>query len=64
MTEQEARALAEQVERTPGWMAEVWEGVNGKWYVLAGREGDPLTHFILRSPRDWERARELLSDDA
>jgi len=60
MTEQEARALANQVERTPGWMCECWEGVNGKWYLLAGREGDPLTHYILRHARDWERALELL----
>jgi hypothetical protein len=53
------------VERAPGqWMAEKWEGVNGAWYVLAGRTADPLTHFVLRGRRDWERLCELLSEDA
>ncbi len=64
MNEHEARALADAIERAPGWMAEVWEGVNGKWYILAGREGDPLMHFVLRNQRDWERLCELLDDDS
>jgi hypothetical protein len=65
MSEQEARALAADIERTPGWLAEVFEGATGgRWYIVAGRTADPLTHFILRSVRDWERLCELLRDDA
>ena len=67
MSEQEARALAAEVERTPGqgWLAEVFEGATGgRWYILAGRTSDPLTYFVLRNRRDWERLCELLSDDA
>jgi hypothetical protein len=65
MTEQEAAALRETVERRPGgWLAEVFEGVNGHWYLVVGRVADPLTHFVLRSRRDWERLQELLADAA
>jgi len=64
MSEQEAAALCETVERAPGWMAERWQGVNGHWYLVVAREDDPLTHFVLRSRRDWERLRELLDDDS
>ena len=65
MSEQEARALAADIERTPGWLAEVFEGATSeRWYLVVGHVADPGTNFVLRSPRDWERLCELLSDDA
>jgi hypothetical protein len=63
MSEEQAHALAADIERTPGWLAELVEGVNHLWYVIAGRDADSLTHFVLRNRRDWERLRELLSAD-
>jgi hypothetical protein len=64
MSKEEARALCETVERTPGgWMTESFQGANGCWYLVAGRTSDPLTHFMLRSLRDWEQLCELLTDD-
>jgi hypothetical protein len=63
MSEEQAHALAADIERTPGWLAERVESVNHLWYVLAGRDADPLTHFVLRSRRDWERVCELLNAD-
>jgi len=63
MSEQEARALAAEIERTPGWMAEVFEGATGgRWYLVARHESDPLTQFVMRDPRDWERLQDLLDD--
>jgi hypothetical protein len=61
MSEEQARALAADIERTPGWLAELFESVNHLWYVIAVRDVDPLTHFVLRNRRNWERVRELLS---
>jgi len=63
MSEQEARALAAEIERMPGWMAEVFEGATGgRWYLVARHESDPLTQFVMRDPRDWERLQDLLDD--
>jgi hypothetical protein len=63
MSEEEARALAAEVARTPGWMAEVFEGATGgRWYLVTGHESDPLTQFVMRDPRDWERLQDVLDD--
>ena len=63
MSEEQARALAADIERTPGWMAGVFEGATGaRWYLVAGHESDPLTQFVLRGSRDWERLQDLLDD--
>ena len=63
MSEEQARALAADIERTPGWLVERVESVNHLWFLIAVRDADPLTHFVLRNRRDWERVRELLSAD-
>ncbi len=62
MSEEQARALAADVERAPGWLTEIGEGATGQWYVLARRDTDPLTYFVLRTQRDWEQLHKLLSD--
>jgi hypothetical protein len=61
MSEEQARALAADVERRLGWLTEIWEGANGQWYVLARRDTDPLTYFVLRNQHDWEQLHKLLS---
>jgi hypothetical protein len=64
MDQQEALALAVEVECQPAedWLAEAFEGVNGRWYLVAARTADPATHFVLRHRRDWERVLDLLAD--
>jgi hypothetical protein len=62
MTELEALALATEIERQPGWLAEAFEGLNQRWYIVAGRDNDPLTFVVVRNRRDWEHALELLRD--
>jgi hypothetical protein len=41
MSEEQARALGADIERTPGWLAERVESVNHLWFVIAVRDADP-----------------------
>ncbi len=58
MTEEEARALCDTVERLPGWWADYWPGENGHYYVLAWSENDEEQVYPLRNLRDWEALME------
>ena len=69
MTEEEARRLAAQIAREPGWHAEIHHNVwTGTWFVSAwpdalwdAEAGEPGDWYVLHYRSQWAALRQGLA---